>query len=139
MDFEETNHDYFMLLQFPGGKGSSGSVLGLNTGYMINSETENKDLAYDYMRILMSLDIQKMMTEQGGLSTLTAANAQRSEYLKKLAGTMDNATAVVAPPDTGYNLEMAFALYEAIAKVSEGIATPEEALRDAESKIKHLR
>jgi len=34
---------------------------------------------------------------------------------------------------------MAFALYEAIAKVSAGLVTPEEALAVAEASIKHLR
>ncbi len=139
LNFDDVNHDYFMLPPFSDGKGSSSSVLGLNTGYMVNSATENKELAYEFLTLLMSDKYQKDMANTGNLSTVSSAMSDDDEYLQRYSATLNNASAIVAPPDTGYDLEMAFALYEAIAKVCEGLETPEEALAAAEASIKHLR
>ncbi len=139
LDYKDVNHDYFMLPPFPDGKGSSSSVLGLNTGYMINSKTENKELAYEFLTLLLSVKYQKQMADIGNLSTVSAATSKDDAYLQRYAATLNDASAIVAPPDTGYDLEMAFALYEAIAKVSEGLETPQEALAVAEASVKHLR
>ncbi len=139
LDFDDVNHDYFMLPQFPDGKGSSGSVLGLNNGFCIYSGTENKELAYEFLTLLMSEKFQRKVAETGTLSVVSAAIPKDDANLQKLSASLMAATAIVAPPDTGYNLEMAFALYEAIAKVCEGLETPEAALAAAEASIKHLR
>ena len=71
--------------------------------------------------------------------TIPSANAADTPVVAKMIAALDEAGSIVAPPDTGYNLEMAFALYEAIAKVFEGTATPQDALSEAEAKIAHLR
>ncbi len=139
-DFRSTTLDYFMLPPVPGGKGDQTSVLGLNTGYVINANTKHKDLAYDFMRIMFSAESQaRHSKEGGGMVTRPSANAVDEPIVAKMIQSLNEAGSLVAPPDTGYNLEMAFALYEAIARVFEGTATPEEALREAEAKIAHLR
>lgn len=71
--------------------------------------------------------------------TRPSANAVDEPVVAKMIQSLDDAGSIVAPPDTGYNLEMAFALYEAIARVFEGAATPADALAEAEAKIAHLR
>jgi raffinose/stachyose/melibiose transport system substrate-binding protein len=48
---------------------------------------------------------------------------------------MQEADAIVAPPDTGYDLEVADALYAAEAEVLGGVSTPEEAAAAAEAKL----
>ncbi|MCK4515976.1 MAG: extracellular solute-binding protein, partial [Spirochaetaceae bacterium] len=140
MEYSETTLDYFMLPPVPGGKGDQTSVLGLNTGYIVNANTEHKDLAYDFLRIMFSAESQARHSEEGGgMVTRPSANAVGEPVVAKMIRSLDESGSLVAPPDTGYNLEMAFALYEAIAKVFEGTATPAEALAEAEAKIAHLR
>lgn len=139
-EFNETTLDYFMLPPIPGGKGDQTSVLGLNTGYVINANTEHKELAYDFMRIMFSAESQaRHSAEAGNMVTRPSANAADRAIVTKMLQSLDEANSIVAPPDTGYNLEMAFALYEAIARVFEGTATAEVALAEAEAKIAHLR
>lgn len=138
--FEDTTLDYFMLPPVPGGKGDQTSILGLNTGYVVNANTQHKDLAYDMLRIMASPESQsRHSAETGSMVTRPAANAADSPIVAKMLRSLDESGSIVAPPDTGYDLEMAFALYEAIARVFEGTATPADALAEAEAKIAHLR
>jgi len=139
-EYSETTLDFFMLPPIPGGKGDQTSVLGLNTGYVVNANTEHKDLAYDFLRIMCNEESQARHSAEGGsMVTIPSANAADTPVVAKMIAALDEAGSIVAPPDTGYNLEMAFALYEAIAKVFEGTATPQDALSEAEAKIAHLR
>lgn len=140
-DFTELGHDYFMLPPIPGGRGDQTSILGLNTGYMINSKTEHKDLAYDFMRQMFGKEGMTNLALEGGggIVAMKDVNNVSDPMVAKMVDDLASAGVIVAPPDTGYNLEMAFALYEAIAKVFENSATPEEALSAAEAKIAHLR
>lgn len=139
-DFTELGHDYFMVPPLPGGKGDQASILGLNTGYMVNSKTENKELAYEFLRLMFSAENQKRHSLEGeGTVTMKGANDTSNPVVAKTVEELATGGGIVAPPDTGYDLEMAFALYEAIAKVLENIETPEEALTAAEAKIAHLR
>jgi raffinose/stachyose/melibiose transport system substrate-binding protein len=140
IDFKDLGHDYFMLPPIPGGKGNQGSILGLNTGYMVNSQTQNKDLAYDFLRMMFNAENQKRHSFEGeGIVAMKGANDTTNPVVKKVVEDFASGGGIVAPPDTGYDLEMAFALYEAIAKVFENVATPQEALEAAEAKIAHLR
>jgi raffinose/stachyose/melibiose transport system substrate-binding protein len=140
MEYSETTLDYFMLPPVPGGKGDQTSVLGLNTGYIVNANTEHKDLAYDFLRLMYSAENQARHSEESGtMVTRPSANAMGEPVVDKMIASLDESGSIVAPPDTGYDLEMAFALYEAIARVFEGTATPQEALAEAEAKIAHLR
>jgi len=140
MEYSDTTLDYFMLPPVPGGKGDQTSVLGLNTGFFVNANTEKKELAYDFLRIMFNAESQSRHSEEGGgMVTRPSANAIGEPVVAQMIRSLDESGSLVAPPDTGYNLEMAFALYEAIAKVFEGTATPQEALDEAEAKIAHLR
>lgn len=140
VDYRDTTLDYFMLPPVPGGKGDQSSVLGLNTGYVIHAETEHKELAYDFVRIMYSAESQsRHSADTGTMVTRPMSNAADEPVVAKMIASLDDAGSIVAPPDTGYNLEMAFALYEAIAVVFEGTATPAAALKEAEAKIAHLR
>ena len=107
---------------------------------MINAGTQHKDLAYDFFRIMFNAESQSRHSEEtGSMVTRPAANAVGEPVVEKMIASLDESGSIVAPPDTGYNLEMAFALYEAIARVFEGTATPQKALAEAEAKIAHLR
>jgi len=140
IDFEDSGHDYFMVPAIAGGKGDQTSILGLNTGYVINAETKHKDLVYDLVRTMYSRAFQERHSrEGGGMVVWDGANAVDSPVVAKMVEDLNTAGSIVAPPDTGYNLEMAFALYEAIARVFENQVTPAEALAEAEAKIAYLR
>ncbi len=139
-DFDDTGHDYFMVPAVAGGKGDQTSILGLNTGYVVNAETEHLDLVYDLVRVMFNRQFQERHSrEGGGMVVNESANAIDSAIVAKMVEDLASAGSIVAPPDTGYNLEMAFALYEAIARVFENEATPAVALAEAEAKIQHLR
>jgi len=140
MEFPETGHDFFMLPPIPGGKGDQTSILGLNTGYVVHKDTEHKDLVYDFMRIMYSAEsMSRHSSEGGGMVARSDANAVSEPVVAKMVAALEAGGSIVAPPDTGYNLEMAGALYQAIAQVFEGTETPQAALEAAEAKIARLR
>lgn len=140
MEFPDTGHDFFMLPAIPGGKGDQTSILGLNTGYVVNANTEHPELVYDFLRIMFSEESMARHSAEGGnIVSRSDANAVDAPVVAKMVAALESAGSIVAPPDTGYNLEMAAALYQAIAEVFEGVATPQEALEEAEAKIARLR
>lgn len=130
---------YFNLPPFDGGQGHPRSVMGLNTGYVVNANTQHKDLAYDFLRLMVGQEFQGGFVDAGRISTNTAAmQASADPYVRSVAEMLNNTPVLIAPPDTGYNLEMARALYEAIAKAFEGM-DPRAALDEAEQKVQFLR
>lgn len=139
-DPEGEDWQFFNLPPFPDGRGAPNSVMGLNTGWMINSNTDHPTLAYEFIRVMMREEFQAKLAEIGRITTHTAAlESTESDYVQHVADVLNGTPQVVAPPDTGYDLEMAGALYEAIAKVFVNAATPQEAMDTAEQKIQHLR
>lgn len=138
-DPEKVNHSFFNLPQFDGGKGDPNSFMGLNTGFIVNAKTSYKELAYDFLRLVMSKKYQTRLASLGGFSTVKGTADVSDPYIKKVLDLLDNTSTVVAPPDTGYDLEMATALYQAMAKVLVNEQTAESALAEVEAKIKHLR
>ena len=79
------------------------------------------------------------MAALGNFSTVKDTADKTDPYIQRVLSILDNTSTVVAPPDTGYNLEMATALYQTIARVLVNSETPESALAEVEAKIKHLR
>ncbi len=140
-DPAKANFDFFNLPPFPGGKGDHRSIMGLNNGFVVNQNSEHKELAYDFLRIYMKPEYQREFLHDTAriVSHKDVLMEAADAYTLEMVDMLNNTPAVVSPPDTGYNLEMAAALYEAIAKVFVNVATPEDALNVAENKIKHLR
>ena len=139
-DPEQANFDFFNLPPFPGGKGESKSVMGLNNGFVVNRNTEHKELAYDFLRTYMKAEYQReFLAAERVVSHKDVLMEATDTFTLEMVDMLNSTPAIVSPPDTGYNLEMAAALYEAIAKVFVNVATPEDALNVAENKIKHLR
>ncbi len=139
-DPEKANFKFFNLPPFPGGKGESKSIMGLNNGFVVNQNTEHKELVYDFLRMYMQPEYQREFMQAGRVTSHKEVLMEVSdEFTLEMVEMLNSTPAIVSPPDTGYNLEMAAALYEAIAKVFANIVTPQEALDVAENKIKHLR
>ena len=136
---EKVNHSFFNLPPFEGGKGDPASFMGLNVGFVVNAKTKYKDLAFDFLRRMLSKKYQKQLAALGNFSTVKDTADKTDPYIQRVLNILDNTSTVVSPPDTGYNLEMATALYQAIAKVLVNSETPESALAEVEAKVKHLR
>ncbi len=132
----DLNFDYFNLPPLDGA-GVQNSVIAVSTGQVINAQSENIDVAKDFMLLFSSLEFASMMVEAGG-TPMTNGAFDRDDIDPRVLSLMQliqNAGAVVAPPDTGYDLEVADAVYQAEAEVLAGVSTPAEAAADAEAKL----
>ena len=132
----DLNFDYFNLPPLDGA-GVQSSVIAVSTGYVINAQSENINVAEDFLLLFSSLEFASMMVDAGGTPMTTGA-FDRDDIDPRVLGLMQliqNAGAVIAPPDTGYDLEVAEAVYQAEAEVLAGVSTPAEAAADAEAKL----
>lgn len=123
-----------------GGKGDQTSMIGLTTGYLVGAETPHFDDAVSFLRYLTSVPVQRYVVQAtGGLSAIKGTDdAAVDPNFSTLARISERSKRTVAPPDTGYELEVAYAFYDAVAKVMDGVA-PAVALAEAEQAIAHLR
>lgn len=112
--------DFVNLPAMPeGSSGNQDSVMGVETGYMVNANSPNIDLAVQFLALVNSPEnVQKFITEADisplALSAMSDDVDGRSARLGEL---LNNAPAVVLPPDTGYDLQTANELYAAEAAV----------------------
>ena len=132
----DLSFDYFNLPEMPG-EGTQDSVIGVSTGFVINENSEHKDVAIDFMTLFSSPEFTSLMVDAGGTPIATGA-FERDDIDARVTAMMEllqGASALVAPPDTGYDLAVADALYAAQAEVLGGVATPEEAAAAAQAKL----
>ncbi|MCY7418647.1 MAG: extracellular solute-binding protein, partial [Chloroflexi bacterium] len=122
--------DYVNLPAMPDGAGNQASVIGVETGYIVNAKSDKIDAAVDYLALLNSdANVQQFIAAEitpiaKSASAGAAVDSRAQRRLDMLAG----APAVVLPPATGDDLKMADALYAAEAAVLGGQATPADAL-----------
>jgi len=130
--------DFVNLPAMPeGSAGDQGSVIGVETGHMINANSPNVDLAIEYLALVNSPEnVLKFITD-AELNPIaeSAAAADMDERSERLNDLLKQGSAVVLPPDTGYDLETANELYAAEAAVLGGQATPAEALATLDERI----
>jgi raffinose/stachyose/melibiose transport system substrate-binding protein len=133
----DLSFDYVNLPSIPEGSGAQDSVIGVATGYVVNADSDMIDEAADFLALFNSEEIVAKLVEAGSLPMARAADSAEGidERLLRLAALIQDADAIVAPPDTGYELQVADALYAALADVLGGQKSPEEALADAEAKL----
>ena len=132
----DLNFDYFNLPAMPG-EGTQDSVIAVATGFIVNAKSENIDTAVDFLTLFSSPEFTSQMVDAGGTPLATGALDREDidPRLLSLMELMQSADAIVAPPDTGYELEVADALYAAEAEVLGGVSTPEEAATAAQAKL----
>ena len=133
----DLDFDYVNLPAMPDAAGNQDSVIGVATGYVINAKSAKIDKATQFMALLNSdANVQALIEAEVTPLTKSASAGQdidtRSANLTTL---LNDAPAIVLPPDTGYNLEMADALYAAEAAVLGGQQTAAEALAGIDKKI----
>jgi len=133
--------DYFNLPPIPGGKGDQNSVIGVLNGMVVNSKSELLDEAIDFMKIYSSAESSKKLTAAGAVPmTKDGVDEQATDPLSlSLHKLMQNAPALVSPPDTGYVVEIANALNMATSQVLGGAKSPEDALKELDATVAPLK
>jgi raffinose/stachyose/melibiose transport system substrate-binding protein len=129
--------DFVNLPAMPeGSAGDQGSVIGVGTGYMVNANSPNIDLAVEFLALANSPEnVQKFIEAEITPITLSATSDDTDGRSARLSELLNTAPAVVLPPDTGYDLEAANELYAAEAAVLGGQATPAEALAALDERL----
>ena len=133
----DLDFDYVNLPAMPESSGNQDSVIGVATGYVINAKSAKIDAATKFMALLNSEEnVQALMeAEVTPLTTSASAGQEIDSRSANLSALLNEAPEIVLPPDTGYDLEMADALYAAEAAVLGGQQTPAEALAGIDEKI----
>lgn len=133
----DLNFDYFNLPAFADGAGAQDSVLGISTGFMVNENSEHIDETLEFLAMVVSPDGTKLWAE-AGLAPLTVdpfEGVDADPRTVALAELLSNAQALVAPADSGHDIEVAAAFYDAAASVIGGTATPQAAADTAQKRI----
>ncbi|MBX3029747.1 MAG: extracellular solute-binding protein [Chloroflexi bacterium] len=122
--------DFVNLPAMPeGSAGDQGSAIGVETGYMVNANSQVQDLAVEFLALMNSPEnVKAYVAAEIVPLARSVADAGVDGRSLRLGELLAGAPAVVLPPDTGYDLEMANALYAAEAAVLGGQATPAAAL-----------
>jgi raffinose/stachyose/melibiose transport system substrate-binding protein len=130
--------DFVNLPAMPeGSAGDQGSVIGVETGYMVNAHSDKIDAAVDFLALLNSdANVQAFIgAELNPIAKSAAASAGMDSRSARLAALLSSAPATVFPPDTGYDQKMAYALYGAEAAVLGGQMSPADALADLDAQL----
>jgi raffinose/stachyose/melibiose transport system substrate-binding protein len=134
----ELEFDFVNLPAMPeGSAGDQGSVIGVETGYMVNANSPNIDLAVEFLALVNSPENVQKFIDEAEITpiTLSATSPDTDSRSARLAELLNTAPALVLPPDTGYDLETATELYAAEAAVLGGQATPAEALATLDERL----
>ena len=129
--------DFVNLPAMPGGAGNPASVIGVATGYLVNAKSPKFSEATEFMALLNSKANVKALikADVAPLAKSASAGQNIDSRTARLSALLNKAPAIVLPPDTGYKLKTADALYTAIAAVLGGQATPAAALAAIDSKL----
>jgi raffinose/stachyose/melibiose transport system substrate-binding protein len=133
----DLDFDYVNLPSVSGGAGNQSSVIGVATGYVVNAKTAKMTEATNFMALLNSKDnvAALLKAEVTPLAKSATAGETIDSRTTRLSALLNEAPAIVLPPDTGYDLKMADALYGAIASVLGGQQTPKAALAGIDTKL----
>lgn len=129
--------DYVNLPAIPDGAGDQGSAIGVATGFVVNANSTKIDKATEFLALLNSEENVKKLIEAEvtPLAKSASEGVEVDSRSARLSAMLESAPAIVLPPDTGYDLEMADALYTAIAEVLGGQRAPAEALAGIDQKL----
>ncbi len=138
-DAEGLDFDYFNTPALDGA-GDQASVLGISTGFMVNAKSEHIAETMDFLALVASAEGTKLWAE-AGLAPMTIdpfAGVDADERTVSLATLMSTAPTVVAPSDSGYDIEVAAAFYDAVANIIGG-GNVQDALDTAQKRIDEIR
>jgi len=129
--------DFVNIPAMPDGAGNQNSVIGVATGYVINAKSAKIKEATEFMALLNNEANVKALIEAEVTPLAKSASAGQEIDSRSAALTtmLNEAPATVLPPDTGYELKTADALYAGIAAVMGGQSTPADALAEIDRKL----
>ena len=130
--------DFVNLPAMPDGSaGNQDSTIGVATGFVVNGKSANIELATEFLALLNNDEnIQQLIVaEVTPLAKSASEGVEIDSRSARLGEMLADAPAIVLPPDTGYDLEMADAFYTALAAVLGGQQTPAEALAEVDQKL----
>ncbi|QAV70624.1 sugar ABC transporter substrate-binding protein [Salinibacterium sp. UTAS2018] len=132
----DLNFDYVNLPAMPG-EGNQESVIGVVTGYVVNAKSTKQDEAAEFLALLNSDEnVQQFIGAELTPMTLSAASGEDIDSrTASLTSLLETAPAIVLPPDNGYDLETANALYAALAEVLGGQTSPADAVAGIDQKL----
>ncbi|MES1169889.1 MAG: extracellular solute-binding protein, partial [Leifsonia sp.] len=116
-DAEGLDFDYFNLPAIPSGRGDQSSVLGISTGFMVNAKSEHVQETIDLLAMMVDPEGTKAWAE-AGLAPMTIdpfAGVDADPRTVSLAEMLSTASTLVAPADSGHDIEVAAAFYDAAA------------------------
>jgi raffinose/stachyose/melibiose transport system substrate-binding protein len=133
----DLDFDYVNLPALPDGAGDQESAIGVATGFVVNAKSTKVEQATEFLALLNSDEnVQKLIeAEVAPLAKSASEGAEIDSRSARLSAMLEEAPAIVLPPDTGYDLEMADAFYTAIAEVLGGERTPADALMGLDEKL----
>jgi raffinose/stachyose/melibiose transport system substrate-binding protein len=136
-DAPDLEFDFVNLPAMPDGSaGDQGSAIGVETGYMVNADSPNVDLAIDFLALMNSPEnVQQFVGAEIIPLATSVADAGVDGRSLRLGELLATAPVVVLPPDTGYDLRTASELYAAEAAVLGGQATAVDALAALDERI----
>ncbi|MEV4890029.1 extracellular solute-binding protein [Nonomuraea sp. NPDC055795] len=130
----DLDFDYVNLPAMPGA-GDQSSVIGVATGYVVNAKSAKVKESAEFLALLNSPANVAAFIKAGTVPQAKAATTQAVDArTTRLNDLLANAKTVVSPPDTGYDLKRADALYRALAAVLGGQKSPKDALAEAAAK-----
>lgn len=140
---EGKTYDYFNLPEIKDGKGDQTSVLSVSGGFMINKESQHKELAKQFLAYVTTEKYQRMNFDIGSLPTIAGldGNLKDDDIAKKLISSLSQTETTVAALDIAFNLEVSDAMYKAMAMAvdSNNKLSAKEILEIAEKSVDHLR
>jgi raffinose/stachyose/melibiose transport system substrate-binding protein len=132
----DLNFDYFNLPAIGDGA-EQDSMMAVATGFVVNAHSEHAEAAIEFLTLFSSPEFTTQMVDAGGTPMARGAMEQDDidERLTRLVADVNEASTVIAPPDTGYELRVADALYAAEAEVLGGQADAAEAAESAAARL----
>jgi raffinose/stachyose/melibiose transport system substrate-binding protein len=129
--------DFVNLPAMPeGSAGDQTSVIGVETGHMVNANSENIDLAVEFLALVNSPENVARFIEEAEITPLApSASGPADGRSARLGELLAGASEIVLPPDTGYDLKTANELYAAQALVLGGQMSAAEALAALDEKL----
>lgn len=120
--------DFVNLPEMPGA-GDQQSVIGVVTGYVVNAKSTKVEKAAEFLALVNDTANVEAFIESGAVPLALSAEGSSAidERSSRLNSLLSDSGAVISPPDNGYDLKVAEALYAALASVLGGQSTPEDA------------
>ena len=109
-------------------------------GYAINSQSQNKQAAWDYLKFHLGKTNAQKVAEDGGWAIRTTQYTDKAMNAKfpYLAINYENVKVSVARPDEPWWPEVEFAIGKELSQILLGEKTVDVALKDADTTIREI-